>query len=153
MAMIAFAVERFLACYEEAKPLLEMHWRELARNQDTIALEPDAFRYTQLCGSGNLLIVTARDAGELVGYVTFVIAKQLHYRSTLWAEGDIYWLRPDLRGKGHGEAMMAFAERELRERGVTVLHVRDKIAHPAAGRMWQRMGFEPIETVYERLLK
>lgn len=149
---LTFAEEPLLQCLEEAKPLLTMHWREIARNQDLIALDPDFIRYTQLQERGQLLVVTARDAGRLVGYATFFIDAQIHYRKTRWAESDVYWLHPDYRGQGHGERMMAFCEAELRSRSVVVLHAKAKDAHAAAGAMWQKRGFEPIETVFAKVL-
>ena len=56
------------------KGLAPDHWEEVANNKDTIPLDIDWERYRALDDDGSLHVLTARDDGELVGYVMHVIA-------------------------------------------------------------------------------
>jgi GNAT superfamily N-acetyltransferase len=149
---IAFRTERYADVIGDIKPLLVRHWEEIARNRDTIKLDPDYALYATLDERGQLLICTARDGGRLVGYAIYFTFFQIHYRKTRWAESDIFWIDPELRLPTVALRLFKFCETELRTKGVTVLHTRAKNAHPAAGRLLEHLGHTPIETVYAKVL-
>jgi len=50
-----------------------------------------------------------------------------------------------------GGSMIEYAQKGLIERGVTKLHMNVKLEHDF-GSLLKRMGFTPIETIYEKLL-
>jgi hypothetical protein len=149
---LEFFVERYADVVGEARPLLERHWDEIARNKESIKLSPDWVRYAALAERNQLLICTARAGARLVGYALYFIAPQIHYRETMWAESDIFWIAPEFRRPTAALRLFAFAEDQLRARGVVVMHTRAKNAHPAAGRVLEHLGHEPIETVYAKVL-
>ncbi len=143
--MLAYEEETFSTCIADARPLLEFHWRELARNRDRIPLDPRYESYITAEEKNQLCIGTVRDDGALVGYACYVVECNLHYGGYAWAVSDIFWLHPDYRGKGFGDRLFRFIEDRLRRRGVAVMHTTYKIEHPAAGRTLERLGHKPIE--------
>lgn len=154
--MIKFATEGYANAAPEIRDLIGEHWEEIAMNRDVIPLKPDWVRYAAMDERGQLLICTAREPGGLlVGYAIYFLAPHghLHYSATPWAESDIFYLVPEKRGVGTAALLMNYAEHCLRERGISVMHTRTKIAHPSAGALLEHLGHSPIETVYAKYLK
>lgn len=150
--MVTFQEETFEACFDEAEPLLRAHWAEIARNRDRVPLAPNVAAYVTAEAAGILCIVTARNAGALVGYTADMVARPPHYSETVFAESDIFWLAPEYRGRGVGLRLMLAREEALRRRRTLIVHTRTKLAHPAAGRLLSHLGHEPIETVFSKVL-
>lgn len=150
---VSFARESFVTCFEEAKPLLEAHWQEIARNKDIIPLVPNEAAYLKSEDLGILRIYTGRRDGDLVAYACYFVTAGLHYHTTLWGTCDIFWIHPSARVPRLADRLFDFVESQLRSDGVLMMHTRTKIAHPAAGRILERRGHVPIEINYAKLLK
>ena len=95
--MITAAVEELHRCLEELKPLFDPHWKELALDQDKVPLCPDYAEYLRREAAGQVLCVTLRERGGIVGYFVGFIAPALHYQTCLTLTMDIYWIHPDYR--------------------------------------------------------
>ena len=149
--MITFHIESFEEQLEELKFLLPLHYEELALNKDTVPLDPQYDIYVARERAGELLFVTLREAGELVGYFIGFIAPGLHYRTCLTCTMDIFFVHPDKRGQGAGEQLFAFVEKELRRRGVRRWFVGSK-CHKDASWLFERLGFEQVEIYYSKML-
>mgnify|MGYP001567224449 FL=1 len=150
--LLTFQVETLATAKHEAMPLLVMHWEEIALNKDTVPLDPDWDAYEKIESAGFYHVVTARDDGALVGYATYTIVRNLHYRSLIIAEADIFFLAPEYRQGMAGIRMLAFAEKTLTEHGVNKILTRTKIHHDL-GPLLERMGFVPIERVYAKMVE
>jgi hypothetical protein len=87
---ICFAVEQFKAAYEEALPLLKAHWDEIAKNKALLRLNPDVTLYERM--GQNLLLITARFDGQLVGYFLWFLIRHPHYAHVSVAEEDLHFL-------------------------------------------------------------
>ena len=132
--------------------LLARHWAEIALNQDTVPLAPDWERYHQMEFAGALHITTARDErGFIVGYAVFLVGENAHYKGLTVADGDIFYLHPSYRQGLAGLSMLRAAEDLLREVGVNMIVNKDKM-HAPLGIVFKRMGYEPIETVYAKMI-
>lgn len=79
------------------KPLFPNHYAELALNQDKVPLDPRYEVYLDRDAAGEILYVTLRELGKLVGYFVGFIAPALHYKTCLTLQMDIFWLHPDFR--------------------------------------------------------
>ena len=148
-----YAREKFCDVIEEAKPLLEQHWLELARNRDLITLDPDYGRYARLEELGVLKVYTVRDHRALIGYAAYLVSPHLHYKRDLFALCDILWVRPDCRRGRVGINLLRFVENCLREDGVSVMHTTGKEAHPALAVVLKHLGHTHIEFGYAKVLK
>jgi GNAT superfamily N-acetyltransferase len=104
---------------EEIKPLIQMHYDEIALHKEVIPLDPDWDRYAAIDSTGNLLIVTARtNEQELIGYAVFFITPHIHYKSTIVAHNDILYLHPEYRRGRTGIRLLKDSETACRHLGV-----------------------------------
>lgn len=150
-AAATYAREQFNDCFDEALPLLHTHWLEISHDLD-IPLDPDVDRYSELDQEGKIRIYTARVNGVLVGYVVFFLVINLHYRSSFQAHADLVYVDPARRNSTIGLRLLKFAEAELRDENVQLADHHVKLAHPALGVILERMGYEPVETIYRKRL-
>lgn len=144
--------ERFTrALYEEALPLLTLHWREIAHYTD-IELDGDVDRYLGIEAAGMLRVYVARMDGKIVGYGCFFLAPHGHYKRSLQAVQDLVYVDPACRCSSVGLRLIDHCERALRDEGAQVVIHHVKLAHPKLGVILKRKGYEPIETIYAKRL-
>lgn len=150
--MVTFAREILFEVVEDAQPLLELHYEELARHKDRVKLAPMWEKYAQLEASdaNALQIFTARtDRGELVGYASFFVQPHLHFRDLFPAINDLVFVHPAHRN-GTGVALLRHCERELKAFAQDIVFR----AQPgtALDRLLPRIGYEHEENVWRKAL-
>lgn len=145
--MTKYARESYGMVVKEIKPLLKKHWQEIARFKD-IALDPNWEGYFGADRAGALRIYTARtDIGTLIGYGIF-FKGHLHYKGSFISTQDIFFVLPEHRGIV-GARLLQFCDAQLKAEGAQAVYQHVKKAHDF-GPMLQRMGYEPVETVWVR---
>lgn len=149
--MITAHVESFEENLEYLKPLLPIHYKELALNQDKVPLSPQFDKYVATEKQGGLIFVTLRKAGEMVGYFIGFIAPGLHYSTCLTCQMDIFYVLPDHRGSGTGFQLFKFVEQQLKRRGVQRMFVGSKM-HKDASWLFEKLNYTPVETYYSAWL-
>lgn len=150
--MLTTHIESFEERLPELQELLPQHYEELALNKDLVPLDPQYDVYVGRERRGELLFVTMREAGALVGYYIGFIAPGLHYRTCLTATMDIFYIRPDKRGAGlPGVRLFRTVEKELVRRGVQRWFVGSKV-HADASALFERLGFGRVEVYYSMWL-
>ena len=149
--MITTHVESFEENLEYLKPLLPIHYKELALNQDKVPLSPQFDKYVATEKQGGLIFVTLRKAGEMVGYFIGFIAPGLHYSTCLTCQMDIFYVLPEHRGSGTGFQLFKFVEQQLKKRGVQRLFVGSKL-HKDASWLFEKLNYTPVETYYSAWL-
>ena len=132
--------------------LLDLHYKEIALNQDKIKLNPDWDVYRALEEQGRLKIFTARDGSTLVGYFVVVVGVNMHYKDHTFACNDIIYLHKDYRKGFAGIKLIKFAKKCLTEDGVSVLTINTKV-HQPFDKLLDRLGFNLIERVYSSYLQ
>jgi hypothetical protein len=134
---------------EEAYPLLRKHYHEIAHYKD-IALDPDFEKYILLENEEILRVFTARDENDvLVGYIVFIVAKNLHYKNTVQANQDVMFI--DHEKRGVGRKFIEFCDEELKKEGVISVSQHIKAAHNY-GTLLIKIGYELVDLVYSRRL-
>lgn len=146
-----FSIEKLLSVKEEIKPLIKLHWEQVALNKDKIKLNPDWDEYERLCANGNLKIFTARDDGELVGYYILVVSRSAHYKDHLFANSDIIFVKPDSRQGMTGYKLIKYAEDYLKRYGVSLILANTKI-HIPFDQLLERMDYTCIERLYSKYI-
>lgn len=149
--MMTAQVEPFMRRRDELRPLLDLHWEKLAESRDSVALDPRYDVYAALEEAGELLLVTLRDRGRIVGYWIAVISPGLHYRTCLTATMDIWNILPEYEGGVAAMVLMRAVEKEYRRRGVMRAFAGEKIRRPC-GRLYQAFGYAPVEMHYSKLM-
>jgi GNAT superfamily N-acetyltransferase len=144
---IEFAVEPFRPTFEEARPLLELHWQEIAKNKALMILNPDVEKYERIAEA--LLLVAARCGGKLVGYFLWILVTHPHYKHVSVAEEDLHFLLPEYRRGLAGYLMVKAACEAAIARGAQLLIMREKVGHEHPA-MMKRLGFAPTDIVYTR---
>ena len=132
--------------------MINLHWKEIALNQDNIKLNPDWEAYANLEAEGKLQIFTAREGDLLVGYFVVTLGYNIHYKDHLCASNDVIYMHKDYRKGFAGIRLIKFAERVLREDGVSTLTINTKV-HQPFDKVLERLKFKPIERVYSKYLK
>jgi hypothetical protein len=144
---ISYQVEKLSTSREEALPLLERHYEEIAQFKDVQKLDPDWDSYTTLERNGNLWILTVRDNGVLVGYMVMVISRARHYKTLLMAAEDIHFLLPEYRKGLTGYRMIAKTLQAMRDKGVGMITMRTK-ADKSHAALFERLGGQLQDLVY-----
>lgn len=151
--MTIISAESFMEIYPELLPLFESHWRELGPYKDKMPLAPDLESYSYLEASGQLLTLTARKDGYLVGYLNAVIKPGLHYSTTLQAITDIPYVLPSVRGRGIGVRLFLAAQEELKTRRVGPWFASYKINSdlaPSMDRLLHWLGMKPADIQFSK---
>ena len=94
-------------------------------------------------------LLVARDAGRIIGTLTLTL-----YRipTGLQARIDDVIVDDAVRGKGTGEALSKKAIELAREAGAKQISLTSRPSREAANRLYQRLGFQPVETNVYRLV-
>lgn len=146
---IEFKLEVVDDLFEELKPLLKLHWREIAHYQD-INLDPDWDFYSKAQATNCLRAYTARKEGKLIGYSLFFIKANAHYKDSLQAAQDILFIHPEHRGS-LGAKLIRWCDAQLQAEGVQVVYHHVKKAHNF-GPLLERMGYQLVDLIYGRRL-
>ena len=147
--MITTHVESLTERLEEMIPLFPLHYEELALNKDKVPLDPQYNIYLERDARGEVVFVTMRDAGELIGYFVGFVAPGLHYRTCLTCTMDIFYVHPDKRNGTTGVRLFRAVEKELKRRGVQRWFVGSK-CHKDASVLFERLGFDRVEVYYSK---
>lgn len=145
--MITAQLESFTENLPALKPILPLHYAELALNQDKVPLAPQFEVYEQRDAEGSLMFMVLRSAGEMIGYFIGFVAPGLHYQTCLTLTMDIFYVHPDHRGSGAGWQLFKAVEVEAKRRGVQRMFVGSKM-HKDASWLFERLGYEPCEIYY-----
>ncbi len=145
--MLTAHVENLTERLEEMKPFFPMHWEELALNQKQVPLDPQYEIYLDRDAQGQVMLVTLRKAGEMVGYFVGFVAPALHYKTCLTLTMDIFYVLPEHRGDGGGFILFKEVEREAKRRGVERMFVGSK-CHKDASWLFEKLGYEEVERYY-----
>jgi hypothetical protein len=76
----------------------------------------------------------------------------MHYSTSLQAKEDVLWLAPEYRRGRIGWKFIEYCDEQLRNEGIQVVHRHEKIAHPALGRLLQKIGYTPMDTIWTKRL-
>ena len=146
-----FKEESFDQVIGEIKPLLEKHYEEIALDKDVIKLNPDYEIYKKLCDSGMMKITTARQAGLLVGYCIVIVKHHLHYKDSLTAVNDIFFIDPAYRQGSTALKLFKQVEEMLKGYGVQRLVMNTK-KHRDVGVLFDRLGYIETERVFTKII-
>lgn len=149
--MVIYQQEFIVDLREECQELIEQHWEEIALNKEKIKLNPDFDSYEALEASNNFKVFTARDNGVLVGYFAVIVGRSLHYKDHIFATNDVIYLSKGHRKGFTGIKLIKFAEKCLRDDGVSLMMVNIKV-HKPFDKLMEFLGFKCVERVYSKYI-
>lgn len=138
--MLSFQRESLLEFWPDAEAIFPRHWAELALNQDKIKIDIDKLRYEDMEKFGLMYILTARKAGQLVGYLMAFLMPHFHYKSAgKMALVDMYYVIPEER-KGAGAKLFCEFERRMKEMEVVQMIISCKL-HQDHTQLFLALGY------------
>lgn len=149
--MLTCHLENFSQSLEELKPLLPIHYADLALNKEKVPLSPQYDIYLERDNQGMIMFITLRKYGEMIGYFIGFVAPGLHYSTCLTLIMDIFYIHPDHRGDGGGWQLFKFVEEQAKLRGIQRMFVGSKL-HKDASWLFEKLGYEHCETTYTKWL-
>lgn len=145
--MLTAQVESLTERLDELKAFFPLHWDELALNKDKVPLDPQYDIYLARDARGEVLFVTLREAGALIGYFVGFVAPGLHYRTCLTLTMDIFFVHPEHRRGFAGVRLFRCVLAEAKRRGVQRTFFGSK-NHKDASVLFERLGMQAVETYY-----
>lgn len=161
--MITYQVEKWDDCYEEAIPLLNAQYVEIATDKAIKPLDPDLDKYQAMEDAGFLRIFTVRDEpdnledgiprcdGRVIGYFVSIVMRGLHYQQTTLAVNDIMYIDPAYRGSTVGYRMIKGAKADLKNLGADILTIHMKTDYPFRS-LLEKLDFHLTEENWECVL-
>lgn len=150
--MIVFQLENWFDVKEEMTPLFPLHWEEVAGNKDKIKLSVWWDVYDAMAREGQLHVITIRNKDlELVGYHWSIVRPHLHYKDSLTAYTDLYFLLPEYRKGFNGVRLFRFVEKYLKKIGVQKMYSASKVKHDKSP-IFERLGWDRTEVVYSKYI-
>jgi len=147
---LSYKEELFEDLISELPPLLYAHWNELANHKEDRPLDVDYAQYIQLNRMGLMKAFVVRDDGKIIGYGSFIVTNNPHYKTWKYALTDVYYLHPDYRKTGVSLEMFSKIEEWLKSLGVKSITIQDKISH-SHEKFFSSMGYKAIEQNYEKV--
>ncbi len=135
----------------EVMPLLNSLHQEVGEFSDW-PLVVDWIPYEYAQKMGDIVIITARRAGELLGVLVFLVSKHAHYAGRKFAMQDIVYVAPELRGKMTAVRMFKAAERMLKAIGVEAYTTHSRTGDFFFGGFLEALGCKPSEITYMKRL-
>lgn len=149
--MITYQVEDWADCWQEMSGLWQAHYEEVALNRDKIRLDPDLDAYHTLNANGQLHVVTVRENGALIGYHIAFVRPHIHYRTSLSAYSDVYYVKPEHRKGMVGVKLFIETEKFLKQRGVERLYTGTKMSKDMAA-IFERLGWREVERQFSKYI-
>lgn len=149
---LTFKAERFADILPELHELHKVHWTETEKHRHGLAMNPDYDAMAAQERAGQMLLFTARDCDSLVGNLRLYIRTSMHTQ-TLYAAEDTLYLRPEYRAGRNALRFLQYAEACLRAIGVREIRTSTKNTAPAGALLMKHMGYQPVSTLYVKLLE
>lgn len=149
--MITYAVEPWSKAWPEMEPLWNAHWEEVATNKDKIKLAVDFDMYRDFETTGRLHLVVARENGKVVGYHLSVVRTHPHYKTSLTAYTDVYFLSKECRKGFAGVRLFREVERTLKARGVEKMFTGTKKSLDMT-RVFEYLGWTETERTFTKYI-
>lgn len=151
MSKVKYQQEFLCGVRGEVESLIQDHYDEVYPARETFDCHMDWDSYEKLEGMDFLKIFTARDSGELVGYLWVIISPNLHSKGSVVACDDGLYVAKSHRGQAVAKDLVQFTERCLKEDGVKVFHIVGTTENPIDSFV-RRMGYTEIETKFQKVL-
>jgi hypothetical protein len=151
--MITAQEESLAMALPEIQGLLQQHYEELSMHVGRFPWVCNFQEYFRREANGQLLIITLREDGRLMGYFVGFVMTGLHYQTCLTLTMDVFYIQPGRRNVGAGAfKLFRRAEKSAKARGVQLINYGSKL-HRDSGRLFQAFGMKPYETWYCKFLE
>jgi GNAT superfamily N-acetyltransferase len=147
----SFRRETFAGTIDEALPMLSRQWIE-AGEEGVGDFDLAMDRYHKAEQAGVFRVYTARHQGVFVGFAAFFVFYGMHARGTKAAMSDAFGVSPEFRRPTVAIRLLRFSESMLSMEGVKIIHFAANEAIPAAARLLEHLGYQPISRTYAKVI-
>ena len=153
MSDISFQLETWDTFLRDSQELWKEHYQIIAQDK-SMKMEPDIPSYDFLFKRGQLQILTAREAGRMIGYTFMVVRAHMHYASTLCGFEDAYYLELASRAKGRiGIKLIKETEKWLTLRGVKRVFWHTKVEEDLnLDKLFAHLGYSHSDNIHTKRL-
>ena len=148
---VEFSIEKWASAWPEISNLWEMHWKEVCQDRDRIQLDVDLEAYDALEKAGILHLVVARSNRELIGYHISLVNTHAHFRNSLYAFTDAFYIAPNHRKGFTGVHLLQEVEKSLKARGVVKMTGAAPM-HSNIGKLFEYLGWTEVERTYTKYI-
>ncbi len=120
---------------------------------DEAAYEDYLRAFHMIDASGNEQLFVAELDGEIAGTFQILFNRTLTGRGSLSMIIEAVQTRPDMRGRGIGAHMIAYAVEEAKRRGSRLVQLTSNNVRTDAHRFYERLGFAKSHTGFKMKLK
>lgn len=142
--MLRFAVERLVDNMAEVRPLIDQHVIDVRGEDHQTPVDLQWYLKQEI--AGNLLALTVRHAGLMVGYATVFFYND-QYSGRIESKVDSVYLHESYRKGRNGIEFLRYIERQAKIRGAACLY---QSATPSInfGRVLDRLGYDLVTLTY-----
>jgi hypothetical protein len=131
--------------------LMEQEYDEFEKYRRQIPMAVDFDRMLEAERQFRYRMWAAHKDGLLIGFIEFHLGPTFHNRSMLYAQDGGHFLSPEFRDVFTFLKMWRTAEEALEELGVEAILGHDNVMRPVPA-VFKRLGYEPVGTVYLKVL-
>ena len=144
--MITYQIEDYETFVPEAMELFKKHAEEM-KEALKVDFELDVGHYERLFYLGELLFLTARENGVMVGYQVIRIAAHNRSKNTKIAQEEALFLLPEYRKGQNGQKLLQLGAEAARHSGAEKYYVTSQEAKPISS-LLLKVGFKKKAEVY-----
>lgn len=138
------------ALLKESEPLARQYYQDLVPEHD-LPYDLNVGQYLGAQDHGNVVFVSCRDDGKIVGGILFFVMPYLYSRRKMIAIEEWFYLDEQYRKGFAGIKLLKTAERVLKLRGVDIINVICK-AHQDKTALYERLGYRYTEKHFSKLV-
>lgn len=146
---ITFHSESWDQYYNDPKrePLWVEHYSEFVpAHENKMPMGPDVRTYEALSKAGALEIITARKAGEMIGYCLVVVKRHIHYDALCAFEDSYFVTKPERLGSV-GTRLIKRSLEVCKARGCVRGYFMTKEFN-SIGKLFEHIGMQKIDSVF-----
>lgn len=138
-------------CVDEITKIHQAHWDETEVLYLTRPMDPDYDYLSSMEANRQFVLFTIRDPdGNLIGNLGYFIAISTHFKGSLMAREDFFFIDKAHRGSGLARRFYQYSEECLTQLGVKLIGISDKApcGGKSLGPLLEREGFKAVSTIY-----
>ena len=143
--------EPMVDCVDELRKIHEEHWDETEVLYLSRPMDPDYEYVSSMEANRQFILFTVRlPDGELIGNFGYYIAMSTHFKGSLMAREDFFFITKAHRGGGLASKFYQYTEECLKKLNIKLIGISDKA--PCGGKslkpLLSKEGFKEVATIY-----
>lgn len=147
--MITYELIQLAKQYKVMDELVHDYYAHTQAADNVPPLDIDWLTYLQLEIGEQILAVGAFENERMVGFVMYVISKNLHHKQITIASCDILGVRHTHRNQRVGRHLMAAAELRMRDLNVHYITHQFRVDYEVEP-LFGKLGYELLERTYRK---